>query len=513
MSAPAGKSVLARNTFYAFLGYGITFLVPLFFVPYILHRVGRDAFGVLAVLATVGFWLGRFDFGIWAALPREVASRRAREDRKGLEALASTWFFVDLLFASAILSAIWLAGRSVIPWLLPASPVKEVYPTLVAIGLQAVLGPLLRHLSGSLEGMQRLDLVQKLTLVVAPLQVAGLVFFLERGWGIFGVALNGAIFSGLQIVAVIVLLRRSGYPLTLDPSSYRASDLSRLIGFGWKLEAHQLVLQGYRSDRLLMSITGLPTVLIGSYQIGASAVDKLAAGVQTLSSSVLSAVSDFAARGERARIVALLMRATKYHGLAAFGLLGFAALFGPEVLLLWTGQSMPEAVTVVRLMAAGCLFSAIVSCSLAVAAALGRPGWVLISASAGLLAAVLLYTTVGHRYDYRGLAGSISAGMVLAQVVFMIGFHGMLEFRWGEWMGNAFLKPLAAGAPLLTVYGAWRWAAPHLPPVHGRAQAFGVTASAFLLSAALAWIVSRTLRIVDDVDVDVLKSLGRRAAA
>lgn len=513
MSAPAGKSVLARNTFYASLGYAVNFIVPLLVVPYTLHRVGREAFGVFAVLTTLGYWLGRLDFGIWAALPREVAARRAREDREGLTSLATTWFFVDLIFAAVIMGALRAAGREFLAWLLPSSDVNDVYPVLLAVGVQSVLGPCLRHLSGSLEGMQRVDLVQKVTLVVAPLQVAGLIFFLERGWGLLGMAVNGAIFSGLQIVAIAALLRRAGYPLTLEPGTYRASDLSSLVRFGWKLELHQLVLQGFRSDRLFMAIKGMPAILIGSYQIGSSMADRLTAGVQTLSSSVLPAVSDLVTRGERGRVVTLMMRATKYHGLAAFGLFGFLALFGPEVLLLWTGQPMPESAVVVRLMAAGFALSAITSPLQAAAAALGRPGLLLRSSSAGLAGAVLLYTTVGHRYDYRGLAGSVSVGTALAQVVFMIGFHGILEFRWGEWMGNAFLKPLAASAPLLAVYGAWQWAAPRLLPVHGRAQALAVAVPAFLLSAALAWVVSRVLRIVDEVDVDVLKSIGRRTAA
>ncbi len=513
MSAPAGRSVLARNTTYAFLGYAVAFVLPVLVTPYLLDRLGRDAFGVLAALGTVGLWLGRTDFGIWAALPREVADRRAREDRAGLESLATTWFVIDLLFAAILMGAVLAAGRAILSCLLPGSSVKDLYPALVAIALQSVLSPFLRHLMGSLEGMQRLDLVNKVTLVVTPLQIVGLAVFLERGWGMFGVALNGVIFSVLQIAIFAILLVRTGYPLTFEPGAYSAATLKRLVGFGWKLEANQILLQGFRSDRLILSVTGLPVALVGLYQIGANVADRLGSAVQTLSSAVLPAASDLAARGERERIVTLLMRGTKYPALAVTGLLGFGFLFGPELITAWMGRSMPEAVAVLRWMSAGVAAMAVASCSQAVAAALGRPGLIPRGTMAGLAGAVVLYMTLGRRYDYRGLAGSISAGMVLAQAVFMIGFHGMLEFRWREWVGNAFLKPLAVGVPLLAVYGAWHLAAPHLPPVSGRIPAIALLAPAFALSAGLAWLLARALKVVDDLDLDVLKSLVRPPSA
>ena len=67
----------------------------------------------------------------------------------------------------------------------------------------------------------------------------------------------------------------------------------------------------------------------------------------------------------------------------------------------------------------------------------------------------MLYRIGGSRYHYRGLAGFVCAGMVSARIAFLIGFHGMLEFRWREWVGKAFLKPRAAEMPPRAVFGIW----------------------------------------------------------
>ena len=66
--------------------------------------------------------------------------------------------------------------------------------------------------------------------------------------------------------------------------------------------------------------------------------------------------------------------------------------------------------------------------------------------------------------------------------------------------------PPAAIVPLLAVRGVWRRASPHpRPDVTGRLQAAAVLAP--------AGRIARTFRVIDDGDVDVLKSLSRRASA
>jgi O-antigen/teichoic acid export membrane protein len=240
---------------------------------------------------------------------------------------------------------------------------------------------------------------------------------------------------------------------------------------------------------------------------------RLAGSVTVLSSGILSAASDLAARGDLDRVRVLFFRGTKYHALAGVGLLGFAALFGQELMMFWMGQSLPASVTVLRIMALGGIATAIGSCGQSVAAALGRAGWTAFCSGLGLAATVFLYMTVGRRYDYVGLAGCVSVGLALIQITFMIGLRGFLEFRWREYVGNALLKPAVLAVPLAGVYAGWWALARHLPPVNSRPRAFLVLSVAFLLCAGLGWVMARAFRVVDDYDLDVLKSPGRPVSA
>ena len=181
--------------------------------------------------------------------------------------------------------------------------------------------------------------------------------------------------------------------------------------------------------------------------------------------------------------------------------------------MFWMGRELQESVVVLRIMALGGIATAIGSCGQSVAAALGRAGWTAFCSGLGLAATVILYMTVGRRYDYVGLASSVSVGLALIQIAFMIGLRGFLEFRWREYVGNALLKPAVLAVPLAGVYAGWWALARHLPPVDSRLKAFLVLSVSFLVSAGLGWVMARAFRVVDDYDLDVLKSPGKPDSA
>lgn len=513
MTEGSAKAVLARNTVWSMVGYGVQFAIPIILVPYIVSRVTKEAYGgVWVTIYTLASWLSYFDIGLWGTLTRDVAERQAKQDREGLRTLWATWLAFDLAAAALLTAFAWFAGPPLLRAYVSRVDPAAAFPLFFGLSVQCVLSPMLRHLSCTLTGLQRLDLLNRLTLAVTPLWTLGQVLALELGWGLLGLMVNGLAFVVVQIVALAVILAILKYPMTLSPARFSGAEFRRLLSFGWKLQAGFVLNQAFRNDRLVMSQLNAAGSRIAVYQFGAGIMDRLAGVVAVLSSGILSAAADLAARGDFERVRLIFMRGTKYHALAAAGLLGFAALFGRELMVFWMGEPLPDSVTVLRIMTLGGIATAIGSCGQSVAVALGRPGRLALASALGLAAAVLLYMTGGRRYDYVGLAASVSVGLALIQIVSMIGLRGVLEFRWREYVGNALLKPAVLAAPLAVVYAGWGALAPHLPAVDSRLRAFLVLAPAFLLTTGLGWGVARLFRVVDEYDLGVLTSPGRRAA-
>ncbi|HLY10499.1 MAG TPA: oligosaccharide flippase family protein [Planctomycetota bacterium] len=513
MKGFADRSVLARNTVWSVVGYAVQFLTPVLLTPFVVSSVGADQYGrVWVTLFTLASWLGYFDLGLWGSLTRDVAERRTKGDQEGLRTLWATWWTYDLVLGGLVTAATALAAPHIVRYFAPLADASFV-PLFVGLAVQAATGPVLRHLSCTLTGLQRLDLFNLMAITVTPLWAAGQVLALVRGFGLWGLMINGLLFSGLQVAVLLFLIGRQGHPIGFSPARFSWAECRRLLSFGWKVQATLGLNQAFRNDRLVMGRHYAEGTMIASYQFGANIVNYLAGAIGVLSSGVLPAVSDLATRGDLERIGVVFSRGTKYHALAAFGLIGFAALFARELLVFWMGRPLPDSVVVLRIMAVGAAATAIGSCGQSVAVALGRPGWTTLTGALGLGATVILYMTVGRRYDYVGLAASVSAGLALIQIIFMSGLHGFLEFRWREYVGNALIKPAVLAVPLAGVYAAWGAAAPHLPAVDTRGRAFLVLAPAFLLTAVLGWAVARLFRVVDDVDLEVLKSSRRRSSS
>jgi O-antigen/teichoic acid export membrane protein len=506
------RSTLARSALYSILSYGVLYVMPILTTPYVIHRVGLVPYGAWVALSTAAAWLARTDLGIAAALVREVAGLRARSDREGLRAVFGTWLAFDLAAGAVVVGAAVALGPYLLPRLLPggADP-REAAWLFSGLALQSALTPLMRHFYATLEGLQRFDLTARIAVGAALAWAAALVALLEAGQGLPGLVLAGTGAALLQVAALWALLRTAGHPAL--PARFRGAELRRLAGFGWKLESEQVLLQAFRSDRLLLSATGIAPQLLVFYQLGSAAADRLASATTLLSAGVLPAATELAARGETGRLRQLLVRGTKYHALAAFGLLGFAALFGEELLLLWMGVRMPEAVEILRWTAVGGFLAAAVACARGIGSALGRPGLAPLSTALGLGTALLLYMTLARRYDYRDLARCVSAGLALAAAAYMVGLRPVLGFRWREVVGNALLKPMVLALPLAAVYAAWRLALPPLAAGAGRGAALAVLVPSFAAAAALGGVLARLFRVLDDYDMDVLRSLGRRKAA
>jgi len=507
----ADRTVLARNTVWSVVGYAVQFLTPVLMTPYIVSRVGQGPYGAVWVtLFTLASWLGYFDLGLWGSLTRDVAERQSRGDRDGLKTLWATWWTYDLVGGLLVTAGAAALAPQIVRTFSPLSDPSSI-PLFIGLAAQAAAGPLLRHLSCTLNGLQRLDLFNLMAISVTPLWAAGQVAFLALGYGLQGLMLNGIIFSVLQVVILLVLIAREGYPMTFSPARFSWAECRRLLSFGWKVQATLGINQAFRNDRVVMGRHAADGAIVASYQFGANIVNYLAGAVTVMSSGVLSAVSDLAARGDLDRVRVVFLRGTKYHALAAFGLIGFAALFARELLVFWMGRPLPDSVVVLRIMAVGAVATAIGSCGQSVAVALGRPGWTTLTAGLGLGATVLLYMAVGRRYDYVGLAACVSAGLALIQIAFMSGLRRYLEFRWREYVGNALIKPAVLAVPLAGVYAAWGAVASHFPPVDNRLRAFLVLAPAFVLAALLGWAMALAFRVVDEVDLNVLKSTGRRS--
>src|ERR1700758_5085327 len=84
---------ILRNVGSSWSALGVNVLVGIFLSPYILHRLGDDAFGLWVLIFSATGYYGLFDLGIRSSIVRYVARYSATGQQEELNRLANTALF------------------------------------------------------------------------------------------------------------------------------------------------------------------------------------------------------------------------------------------------------------------------------------------------------------------------------------------------------------------------------------------------------------------------------------
>ncbi len=88
-----GKRDIIRNLGSNWFALGINVLVCIFLSPYILHRLGDEAFGLWILIFSLTGYHGFFDLGIRSSIVRYIAKYSATDEREDLYRLVNTAMF------------------------------------------------------------------------------------------------------------------------------------------------------------------------------------------------------------------------------------------------------------------------------------------------------------------------------------------------------------------------------------------------------------------------------------
>src|SRR6266700_909172 len=87
------KIALMKNIGSSWLGLAVNIATGIVISPYILHKLGDEAFGLWVLVFSVTGYYGLFDLGIRSSIVRYVAKYSARADHNQLNRLVNTAFF------------------------------------------------------------------------------------------------------------------------------------------------------------------------------------------------------------------------------------------------------------------------------------------------------------------------------------------------------------------------------------------------------------------------------------
>ena len=206
------KRQIFRNVGSTWFALGLNVVVGIFLSPYILHRLGDDAFGLWILIFSVTGYYGLFDLGIRSSIVRYVARFSATDDHAELNRLVNTAMFGYSAIGILALG-ITLVATYYVHSIFPKIPVEFV-PTarwlLLIVGTSVSAGFPIGVFSGILEGLQRFHLLNLNSACTTLMRALLIVIALTHGYGLLTLALittSLPLLGGLVNAAVVFRLR------------------------------------------------------------------------------------------------------------------------------------------------------------------------------------------------------------------------------------------------------------------------------------------------------------------
>lgn len=331
------KIQAAKNVSATWLSLAVHAGVGFFLSPFILHRLGDDAFSLWVLVFSLTGYYGLLDLGIRASIVRYVAKFAATEDEEQLTKFLSTSlaFYVAIGLVVLLLTAV---GFFYLPDLfhIPRNLLRTTRVLFLLGGAGIALSFPLSVFAAVLEGLQKFSWAQLSQIGVTLVRGALIVIALSQGGGLMAV---GAITVAMNLLSYLVLtwMAFRAFPLQLALRNFDRQAFRKMLGYGsfafLILIAERL---RFQSDSVVIGAF-LSSAAITFFSIGARLVEYSTYAVRSMAQIFTPMSCQFAATRDFAHLRRMLIAGNRACALIVFPLTVVLLVLGKPIIEAWVG--------------------------------------------------------------------------------------------------------------------------------------------------------------------------------
>ena len=444
--AEATSKKLIKNTIFtsvgSFWGYALSFILT----PYIVHKIGIERFGIWAIANTAIHFFLFLDLGIGSSFVKYIAEYNTKKDYKMINEVINTGLIFSLFFCFCVFLVSMLLKNFVMT-LLKFSP--ELYgDVLIAfLGVLAVfiINYIFTVFKSTLYGLQRMDIVNIIYVIVSVPGTIGLILFLSLGFGLKGLIYNSIIVAIVTVLSYAVCAYRLLPQMAFSLRFVNRKMFKKLWNFGFKVQ-----IAGFSEfvnsslDKLLLGYF-MNVTMVAFYQLGS----RVASTACNLPSALLPAVepasSELDASEDARALNNLYTRGTKYIVFLAFPLSLFVITNALPIMHFWMGKAGYEkSALAIQVLTIGYSFFLVNSVGRLMARGMGVPQFEMVSALIILGLNIVLSVTLIILFGFVGALIGTSVSAIVGSVFFMNRFHKHIKRTITSFLGDVYLKPIIA---------------------------------------------------------------------
>lgn len=329
---------IKRNILASWFAHAVALVIGLFLMPFILHTMGDESYGVWVFVSSIAGYSGLLYMGFGATICKYVSQEVARENWDYLSRVVSTIFCFYLGTATAVLlGAVIFAGFA--PWmnLWGETPARQVQMAILILGLSTASGMVGSVYGGILIGTQRFDLKRAIEIATGLTRVVLVVVFLNRQQGIVVLASVFLAITLLEQVLYVICARRVAPRIRVSTHLFGKSTFRECASFSTFTAigslSESLI---YMTDTVVIGLV-LGAKAVVPYYIGLRLCQMIRLPIEQIAEVVLPRAGQLHAKGETARLHKLLSMGMGLNLLLAGSFLIGAVYFGNLLIETWVG--------------------------------------------------------------------------------------------------------------------------------------------------------------------------------
>jgi O-antigen/teichoic acid export membrane protein len=342
-------TLIARNAFWNYVGYGFETLVGALLLAFVVRRVGVAAYGLLLVSYSIVNLLGMLDLGVSNVLVPHYLARLRNDGPRGLLTLLSS---ATLAFAALGAAGLSLAAAlaTYLPWHLGLA--REMIPdaafVILAAGVNVQFALPLRAVESTLEAFQRFDTLNLVQVCLTPLRAMGTFGLLYAGYGIRGLAVLQVFLIAVRLIILLLVTPAccKGVRFSLGEWDWKSLAGLRNAGRWTMLDTFALQLSA-SAEPLMLSLFG---------SVGAVALYGAGGRMPTHGSIVLDrwltvvypALAAHNPQNDRTALEKLFVQTLRVVAGINLPVLVLGSMFAEDILKLWLGKPYIAAAPVMR---------------------------------------------------------------------------------------------------------------------------------------------------------------------
>lgn len=474
-----------KNVSATWLSLLIHAIVGLFLSPFILHRLGDNAFSVWVLVFSLTGYYGLLDLGIRSSIIRYVAKFAATKDEEQLKRFLSTSLGFYVIVAFVVL-AVTGFGFFHLQSLFKISPeiTGAAQALFLIAGVSVALSFPLSVFAGVLEGLQRFSWVQLTQIGVTLLRGLLIVIALTHGGRLLA---TGAITVGMNVVSYLVFMYMAlrVLPLRLSIRAVEGHAFRKMLKYG--AFAFVILLAEklrFHSDTTLIGAF-VSAAAITSYSIAARLVEYSTYAVRSMAQIFTPMSSQLHAAGDFVGLQRTFVAGNRACALIIFPLCVTLIVLGKTIIAVWVGRQYESSYLVLVLLIVPKSIYLAQSTSTRILLGMGRhrvlASVLLLEGGVNIVLSIFLL----RRFGVVGVALGTAIPLACTSLFFLprhLCRH--LDMPLGRFLSRAYLFPLALCVPLA---GALLFVRHALPAHNYGGLMLQMACGGFVYCGGLAW--------------------------